>query len=754
MPQLSKTLIKLAAKFVELQGKRILGERFLVEVGKELTEYAGESVIEKLNAFFDQGERAEKLLAAFTAADDCFATRSETYAQLIRSQPLRAIESLEKLANALPELVDHAGLLYALRRQFRRDWQNALTDPQAERAAGVYADCLVRAFAIQFEQDLPLLIHIADQLDRIEATTSETLETLNRIETRVTGASAWRRPAAPRADAGFVGRKTEMDAVTRLLAPGTRAAIIATVHGTPGIGKTWLARHLAAELEPQFPGGVIFQPLGSTHQLADQCTPILDDWGKRAGYPLADKQHLSPDEVRGWLAGHGEMLIVLDDIWNADAVQPLLRAAPNGACVLLTSRNRKLARAMSDQTFSLDLLSPDDALTLLRARVEKANNADEPLLQTLANALERHAMALGIAGASLDRLQKSQWKRAVSEIARQVREGSGFGDIQMPGDEEKESRVEAALKFSYDDLTEIGRTRFRALGAFAADASFRTQATAGIWDCAEDDARGQLTDFYERGLLTARDDERWQQHLLLRDYALALLNRAGETNTARERHAAIHLAFMREADDKQIYHLMLPDYPQLRVAFEWAMAHNTNLAQGLAANTENLQAQFGFVRDSEDWSRRLLELARKINDEQVLAQALLTRGNALSRVATLPGEDRAARLRESLAAYDEALRFRRPDTAPLDYAMTQFNLAILAMNLAELPGENQRARWRDAIRYAYTARAVFIQQQHVPYERQAVNLLRWIAEQCGESFPELWKELNLDDLPGWGSIQS
>jgi tetratricopeptide (TPR) repeat protein len=222
------------------------------------------------------------------------------------------------------------------------------------------------------------------------------------------------------------------------------------------------------------------------------------------------------------------------------------------------------------------------------------------------------------------------------------------------------------------------------------------------------------------------------------------------------------------------------------------------MAQAIAANTANLQSQFNLVRDNDTWSLCLLELARQKNDEQVLAQALLTRGNALGRVATLPDEDRAARLRESLAAYDEALRFRRPDTAPLDYAMTQNNrgtilsdlanlpdedraarlreslaaydealrfrrpdtaplayamtqgnLANLSMSFAELPGEDQRARWREAIQHVLTALSLFIQAQHAPYAQQAAGQLRWISERCGDTFPELWRELNIGEMPEW-----
>jgi tetratricopeptide (TPR) repeat protein len=69
----------------------------------------------------------------------------------------------------------------------------------------------------------------------------------------------------------------------------------------------------------------------------------------------------------------------------------------------------------------------------------------------------------------------------------------------------------------------------------------------------------------------------------------------------------------------------------------------------------------------------------------------------LSDLATLPGEDRRQRLYDALAAYDDALRFRRPDNAPLDYAQTQNNRATILRDLATLPGEDRRQRLYDAL---------------------------------------------------------
>jgi hypothetical protein len=716
-PNPAQTLVKLAVKFIEYQGKRLIGEGFANEVLKTLAEYAGEDATARLTGFFS--DHTEKILAAFRAADDCFAGKSDLYAQLIRSKPFANLESLNQLAATLPDQLDHARVIDALHRQFLQDWQGQLSDAQATAAANIYTDCLIRAFAIKFEQELPLLIRIVEKLDHLIITTDETLERVKRIETQVTG-GVWRRPPTPRADPGFVGRRKELDEVRALLMPGTRTAITATVHGASGIGKTFLARQLAAELDAHFPGGVIFQKLGSRHR-RDDCTPILDAWARNTGFPLGRDDHISPDALRGWLAGNGALLIVLDDVWERAAIQPLLDAAPADASLLITTRKPRLAQEMCGAVYPLDILMPNDALALLRARMPRATKADTSLLEQLASALEYHTQALDIAGRQLHRWEKSRWQAKVAELAQRVREGEAFGELPFPGEETRVSEVEAALKWSYDELAPRAQARFRLLGAFAPEASFRAEFAAMLWECSADEAFGTLTDFAERGLVNeeqatqvaatntsrpaATRAPRWQQHILLRAYALALLRRAGEEDAAHRHHAEIFSSAMRKADDEQRYYEMRPEYPQLRHAFEWAIDVETGrrhvsafeMAQDIAANAANLQAQFGLVRESDDWSRRLLERAREGKEEQMLARALVTRSNALSRVATLPNEDRAARLRAALAAYDEALRFYTPDTAPLDYAMTQNNRGTVLCDLATLPDEDRAARLRAAL---------------------------------------------------------
>jgi hypothetical protein len=125
------------------------------------------------------------------------------------------------------------------------------------------------------------------------------------------------------------------------------------------------------------------------------------------------------------------------------------------------------------------------------------------------------------------------------------------------------------------------------------------------------------------------------------------------------------------------------------------------------------------------------------------------RGAVLKDLATLAEEDRAARLRQALSAYDEALRFRTPTSAPLDYAMTQGNLLNLYQTLAGEPGEDRLARLLDALRAGWTAFRFFTALQHSDFQQRVMHLLRGLRAACGDDFDTLWAALDAGPPPEW-----
>ena len=151
----------------------------------------------------------------------------------------------------------------------------------------------------------------------------------------------------------MIGRQDESTTVRRLLRPGSKAAITATLHGTPGVGKTLLAEHLAFALDGQFPGGVLFEQLGAGFRDPALATPRLKAWAGYAygGRALEEGIAFTPEAVRALLAGHGGLLVVLDDVWEIKAIRPFLDALPPEACLLITTRSERLAKELRGDVY-------------------------------------------------------------------------------------------------------------------------------------------------------------------------------------------------------------------------------------------------------------------------------------------------------------------------------------------------------------------------------------------------------------------
>ena len=181
-PNLPKDILKLATELIKHQAKKQLGDGFIDVLSRQLVDYAGDNVSEKVNGWLESGKNTENLLEAFKDADIAFHDQGDnTFKQMIASKPLSNLESLEELAGSLPKTLDDDGLLEALRSHFEIDWPN-LTSDVHEKAALLYRKHLERGLAIRCSQLLPTIF---TKVERIETNTEKMLDGLGEILTKL-----------------------------------------------------------------------------------------------------------------------------------------------------------------------------------------------------------------------------------------------------------------------------------------------------------------------------------------------------------------------------------------------------------------------------------------------------------------------------------------------------------------------------------------------------------------------------------------
>lgn len=456
----------------------------------------------------------------------------------------------------------------------------------------------------------------------------------------------------------FTGRATELQQLDNLLTGEdvSRRAIVVTLIGPAGVGKTALAVRWAHRAGDRFPDGQLYAdlrgysaepPLRPIDALA-RLLPALGVEASRIPAGVDEAAAL----YRSLVAGK-RILVLLDNARHADQVRALLPASP-GCCVLVTSREQLGGLVAQDGAFRIPVgvLAPAEARRLLAASLGARRAQAEPAaIGELAELCGRLPLALRIAAAHL----ATRPGKRIEELAAQLRTGNRLDILEIEGD--SQAAVRAAFDLSYAGLPVEDRRLFRLLG-LVPGSDVTAPAAA---DLAGRDVGGTsrgLERLAGSHLLEDRAGERYGLHDLLRLYAA---ERAAQDDDAATREAARHRLFdhyLRTGDAaaKLLYankvRLPMPDrlgqqrpvesrFANQASALAWLDAERQNLAAVVRHTARHgpyeiawlvsdvLRGYFFARRDTVDWpvvSQAALEAAEAHGDPRSQASARLGLG--------------------------------------------------------------------------------------------------------------------------------
>ncbi|MSR84794.1 MAG: tetratricopeptide repeat protein, partial [Candidatus Latescibacteria bacterium] len=492
----------------------------------------------------------------------------------------------------------------------------------------------------------------------------------------------------------FAGRRAELQRLRDALARTGDVSVAIQAMG--GMGKSALARVVAGELAPHFPGGVLWVDVG--YEAKDS---VLARIALRLGIDLQDEPRLEQRaaRVQQALARRGRLLAILDDLWDIDLGRWLLEyVLPPDRGVLITSRDLPLSNALcqGQGVERLGVLSDAEGRQMLAnflGPLERQGEAAGAVI-TLTGGLP---LALDLAARLCDNgAEDLPW------LARQLRTQPALDILKLEGREVRESSVEACLKLSYDRLSDDDiRRRFRALGVCAA-APFDLAALAAVWgDGTVEKAEAAARQLQRRGLLermegaAAGEIPVFRQHNLLRAYALALLQQAHEQGEPAQRHAAYYQAL-----PGQDWRAGEQFWEQVDHAWEWSWAGGPERALAFYYDVRHFLSLRARHQEHLRWAGALLELA----GEQALAPAdRATTLTSLGGVYSALGDKQQA-----LAYYQQALPLFRQVGDPSGEAATLTNLGLVYSALGD-------------------------QQQALAYYQQALPLFRQVGDRSGEA---------------------
>ncbi|WP_268817486.1 AfsR/SARP family transcriptional regulator [Thermomonospora echinospora] len=346
-------------------------------------------------------------------------------------------------------------------------------------------------------------------------------------------------PAQLPADiADFTGRTEIVEEVLAGLASAGAvrnwtATPVVTVSGTPGVGKTALAIHLAHRLRPRFTDGQLYADLRGSVDGSRDLPEVLGGFLQAMGVPeahipfgLEERSTL----FRSVTAGR-RLLIVLDDAPSSAYVRPLIPGDPG--CTLIVTSRRRLHGLAGNWDVDLDVMDHAEGVELLgrvvgRARLDRAPSAADRLVELGG----RLPLALRCIGSRLATMPDV----SITEMAERLAETPRSLDLLSVGELDLRARYDS----SYGALSRREQAVFRLLSMLPSPRFTAREAAELLgWDAA--DIRPALEGLVDHRLIRAAQGEdgqiRYRFPELVLSYARERLNEAldpGPSRASRE----------------------------------------------------------------------------------------------------------------------------------------------------------------------------------------------------------------------------
>ena len=331
-------------------------------------------------------------------------------------------------------------------------------------------------------------------------------------------APVFRLPAAP---ADFTCRAAECEQLITAVSPaaGQPGVPRVAISGLPGVGKTSLALYAAHKVRAQFPDGQLWVQLSG----ASACPRDAGDVLRELLRMLGVSESAVPDDhseraacYRSRLAGR-RVLVVADDAATAAQVGPLIPGT--AGCALLVTSRARLEGLDAAHLMPLDVMTPDDAVSLLTRIVGSHRVAAEP------RAAGEIVQACGMLPLAVRIVATKLAARPPWPLAAMVRRITGHND-RLRELETGELSVRASIASSYESLPDHPRRAFSLLARLG-PADFAEWVVGALLD--EPDVADVIDELVGRSLLTplgtdSTGEPRYQLHDLLREYAAERLD--------------------------------------------------------------------------------------------------------------------------------------------------------------------------------------------------------------------------------------
>jgi hypothetical protein len=305
----------------------------------------------------------------------------------------------------------------------------------------------------------------------------------------------------------------------------TGTLVISAIYGLGGIGKSTLAAALAWDKEVQayFPDGIFWATLGQQPDILSFLHGWIQSLGdydfKPTGVDAASLQ------LRTLLADK-KALLVVDDLWNAEDVEPF-RVAGAGCKLLVTTREAPVKGAIR---YDLDVMTETQSLALLTGYLRsKLNPKEREQRKSLAKIVGYLPLALELGAAQIE--DGISWNELLEDLQAEIAHLEILDRLEAEDTANQEKRKHYSLIASFNlSLKRLSIQRLQQfiwLGVLPDDVTITEKMATTLWNCRLTEARKTLRYLRSKALLltgvSSEQTANYRVHDLLHDLARNLL---------------------------------------------------------------------------------------------------------------------------------------------------------------------------------------------------------------------------------------
>ncbi|MEH1810199.1 NB-ARC domain-containing protein [Nostoc sp.] len=553
---------------------------------------------------------------------------------------------------------------------------------------------------------------------------------------------------APPLPTYFVERPEYSDELkTRLLngsSSDSRTLVITAIHGLGSVGKSTLAAALAhdAEIQSRFCDGILWATLGQQPNvlaLLSGWVQALGDYSFKPTSVEATSSHLRT------LLYDKAVLLVVDDAWNTEDAQAFNFGGAR-CQVLVTTREGHIAHALAANTYSLDIMKPDQAMELLTKKLRREiTGTERHSAENLAKGVGYLPLALELAAAEV--ACGTTWNELLADIQQEVARLTSFDrpEAEEITDEASLKRLSltASLNLSVKRMPPEKQQHFSWLGVLPEDVNINKMMAATLWQMDKRDAAKMLQYLRNKALLLtgvplADGMPTYRLHDLFHDLACNLLTapsqpkRRGDLAGLGLNLADVHAAFLKKYRQKTqngLWHTLLDDRyihqylvwhlekaGQLEEIHQLLREESATRSNGWYEVREQLAQTGGYITDiSRAW-----ELAEATRTESTLSlqcrYALIT-ASMNSLAANLPANLLVALVKNKMWTPEQGLAYAIQNPKPQEKVNSLAQLVnYLPPNFQKLALQKALAATREIQDKYYRANALSALADKLPPE--------------------------------------